>query len=356
MPPGLHRPGGRGRGRRADPSRRVVGADAAAEVGLSRWRRRPVVPRGSTADVPASRLRPGDGVGRHVSHGHPMVCGRPEPGRARDRRPLSRQHRGRCHRRYPGRLRVDPVDWNLWHDTGRRRREHLRRVVRPSSGRCRKHRHQVCRKSPSAVSAKPRARAPCPISLCPDGSRSSCLGSLDSPRWSTRSPGPASSRWSSARRPTRSRRQSPRSSSASRSVRGLAPGWSDARTVRRRGWRSSSPSRRSPPLGPTRSPAGRFPARSRIRSPASSNLFEDVLRQGALLTASLILPTAICMGAAFPLALAIARRHQESAAGRFGIVYAVNTLGAVSGSLAAGFLLHPRVRSPLHADRGQRSV
>lgn len=74
---------------------------------------------------------------------------------------------------------------------------------------------------------------------------------------------------------------------------------------------------------------------------ASSNLFEDLLRQGVLLTAALILPTAVCLGAAFPLALAIARDHAESAAERFGLVYAINTLGAVSGSLAAGFLLIP---------------
>jgi spermidine synthase len=76
---------------------------------------------------------------------------------------------------------------------------------------------------------------------------------------------------------------------------------------------------------------------------ASSTRFEDMLRQGALLTAALILPTTICLGAAFPLALAIARRQEESAAGRFGLVYAVNTLGAVAGSLAAGFLLIPQL-------------
>ncbi len=76
---------------------------------------------------------------------------------------------------------------------------------------------------------------------------------------------------------------------------------------------------------------------------ASSNLFADVLTQNALLTAALILPTTICLGAAFPLALAIARGPAGSAAGRFGLVYAVNTLGAVSGSLAAGFLLIPQL-------------
>ena len=76
---------------------------------------------------------------------------------------------------------------------------------------------------------------------------------------------------------------------------------------------------------------------------ASSNLFADVLKQNALLTAALILPTTICLGAAFPLALAIARGRAGSVAGRFGLVYSVNTLGAVSGSLAAGFLLIPQL-------------
>jgi spermidine synthase len=88
----------------------------------------------------------------------------------------------------------------------------------------------------------------------------------------------------------------------------------------------------------------------------SSNLFEHLIRQGVLLTAALVLPTAFLLGAAFPLGLAIVlpqgqddpqrRRNvisdpSRSAAGRFSVVYAVNTIGAVSGSLAAGFLLIP---------------
>jgi spermidine synthase len=87
----------------------------------------------------------------------------------------------------------------------------------------------------------------------------------------------------------------------------------------------------------------------------SSNLFEHLMRQGVLLTAGLVLPTAFLLGAAFPLGLAMVmpqgqgepqRRKvlsdpSRSAAGRFGVVYAVNTIGAVSGSLAAGFVLIP---------------
>ncbi|MGE3888045.1 MAG: fused MFS/spermidine synthase [Vicinamibacterales bacterium] len=70
--------------------------------------------------------------------------------------------------------------------------------------------------------------------------------------------------------------------------------------------------------------------------------FSELLTQGLLLTAALILPTAICLGAAFPLALSLAGDHAERVAGRFGMVYAVNTLGAVAGSLAAGFFFIPR--------------
>lgn len=74
---------------------------------------------------------------------------------------------------------------------------------------------------------------------------------------------------------------------------------------------------------------------------SASSTFEERLQQGLLLTAALILPTAVCLGAAFPLTLSIVGATASRVAGRFGIVYAVNTLGAVSGSLAAGFLFIP---------------
>jgi spermidine synthase len=74
---------------------------------------------------------------------------------------------------------------------------------------------------------------------------------------------------------------------------------------------------------------------------SSPGSFDTLLRQGMLLTAALILPTSICMGAAFPLGLSIAGGGTESAPRRFGAVYAVNTIGSVSGTLAAGFLFIP---------------
>jgi spermidine synthase len=69
--------------------------------------------------------------------------------------------------------------------------------------------------------------------------------------------------------------------------------------------------------------------------------FDEMLSRGVLLVAALIVPTAVGLGAAFPLALATLGGTPQSAASRFGMVYAVNTLGAVAGSLAAGFLAIP---------------
>lgn len=69
--------------------------------------------------------------------------------------------------------------------------------------------------------------------------------------------------------------------------------------------------------------------------------FDQLLKRGVLLTMGLIVPTSACLGAAFPLALSLADDHRHAAAGRFGLVYAVNTIGSVAGSLAAGFWFIP---------------
>ena len=79
---------------------------------------------------------------------------------------------------------------------------------------------------------------------------------------------------------------------------------------------------------------------------AAPDSYASLLREGMLLVSSLILPTAICLGAAFPLALAIAGDPAHSPARRFGLVYAVNTLGSVTGTLAAGFVLIPWLGLP----------
>lgn len=69
--------------------------------------------------------------------------------------------------------------------------------------------------------------------------------------------------------------------------------------------------------------------------------FDQVLIRGVLLTMALIVPTSACLGAAFPFALALADDRLHPAPGRFGVVYAINTLGSVTGSLMAGFLFIP---------------
>ena len=81
-----------------------------------------------------------------------------------------------------------------------------------------------------------------------------------------------------------------------------------------------------------------FVAQQLAASPAGA---DDWIARGAWLTAALVLPTAIGLGASFPLALAVAGSTASAATGRAGLVYAVNTGGAVSGALAAGFLLIP---------------
>ena len=82
--------------------------------------------------------------------------------------------------------------------------------------------------------------------------------------------------------------------------------------------------------------------------------FNQLLAQGLLLTAALILPTAICLGAAFPLALSLAGDHAERVAGRFGVVYAINTAGRGHRIAGRGILLHPALRPADHAAGGER--
>ena len=69
--------------------------------------------------------------------------------------------------------------------------------------------------------------------------------------------------------------------------------------------------------------------------------FNYVLLQQGLIVAMLILPTAFALGLVFPLAMDLAGGAGGSAARRIGVVYAVNTLGAVIGALGAGFAAIP---------------
>jgi spermidine synthase len=61
----------------------------------------------------------------------------------------------------------------------------------------------------------------------------------------------------------------------------------------------------------------------------------------ALGTALLLLPMTLALGATFPLALAAAAGGASTAGGDAARVYTANTLGAIAGSLAAGFVFVP---------------
>ncbi|HTM33644.1 MAG TPA: fused MFS/spermidine synthase [Vicinamibacterales bacterium] len=69
--------------------------------------------------------------------------------------------------------------------------------------------------------------------------------------------------------------------------------------------------------------------------------FDQVLMREWSFAAGILLPMALAFGAAFPLALAVASRDDASMVSDLGLVYAVNTTGAIVGALAAGFVLVP---------------
>ena len=76
-----------------------------------------------------------------------------------------------------------------------------------------------------------------------------------------------------------------------------------------------------------------------VASPTAA--FGDVVWRQALGTALLLLPMTVALGAAFPLALAAAAGATSSAGADAARVYTANTVGAIAGSLAAGFVLIP---------------
>jgi spermidine synthase len=88
--------------------------------------------------------------------------------------------------------------------------------------------------------------------------------------------------------------------------------------------------------------ASRLPLVVAAEVAASTVTFESVVLRQALDVALLMLPMTFALGAAFPLALATASCGTDSVGPDTARVYVANTLGAISGSLAAGFLLVPR--------------
>jgi spermidine synthase len=71
--------------------------------------------------------------------------------------------------------------------------------------------------------------------------------------------------------------------------------------------------------------------------------FADVLQREVLLVSALLLPMTIAFGAAFPFAVALGGGSDDTVAEHLGLIYAINTLGAILGALLAGFVLVPYV-------------
>ena len=71
--------------------------------------------------------------------------------------------------------------------------------------------------------------------------------------------------------------------------------------------------------------------------------FTDVLLREVLLVSGMLLPMTIAFGTAFPFAVALAGGNDDRVTENIGVIYAVNTLGAIGGSLLTGFFLVPLI-------------
>jgi len=88
--------------------------------------------------------------------------------------------------------------------------------------------------------------------------------------------------------------------------------------------------------------ASRLPLVVAAEVASGSVTFTSVVVRQAVEVTLLLLPLTFALGAAFPLALATASAGTGSIDADAARVYVANTLGAISGSIAAGFLLVPR--------------
>ena len=69
--------------------------------------------------------------------------------------------------------------------------------------------------------------------------------------------------------------------------------------------------------------------------------FETVLARQVLLVAAWLLPLALALGCAFPFAIRTGTGADERLGADLGLIYAWNTVGAIAGALAAGFVIVP---------------
>ncbi len=67
--------------------------------------------------------------------------------------------------------------------------------------------------------------------------------------------------------------------------------------------------------------------------------FEGVVLRQALVAFGLLAPMTIAFGLAFPFAVALAAQSDERVSSDLGLIYAVNTAGAIAGALLSGFVL-----------------
>jgi spermidine synthase len=71
--------------------------------------------------------------------------------------------------------------------------------------------------------------------------------------------------------------------------------------------------------------------------------FAEVLRRQVIMVSGMLLPMTIAFGAAFPFAIALASGRDDQVTEQIGLIYAINTIGAILGSLLAGFMLVPSI-------------
>ena len=76
-----------------------------------------------------------------------------------------------------------------------------------------------------------------------------------------------------------------------------------------------------------------------VAAPEAS--FTTVVRLQSAIIAALMMPMTVAFGAAFPLAVALAARGDARVSSDVALVYTANTIGAIVGALAGGFLLVP---------------
>ena len=69
--------------------------------------------------------------------------------------------------------------------------------------------------------------------------------------------------------------------------------------------------------------------------------FGFLVARQALLVAMVIAPMTVAFGAVFPFAVAIGMKTNDRIVSDLGILYALNTIGAVMGALAYWFRTHP---------------